>query len=241
MNKSFFGIMPESVRRDDLLSANAKLLFAEITSLLDDDGVCRKSNVELANVIRVSDRAIRKWLEELKKNDHIEVEMEGKKRMISLSKKAEQIFHGGTTVPHKVEQTFRVALYNIYNIYNINNTNNINNIVATPKKPTKTFDKLIVDAFDHIVELFPKNFHPKNDKKRQEWMTVIDQMNRIDKVDPRTLYILIKLIRNDPFWRDQFLSLPKLRRPNKDGIQYGQYFINRFRKELEQFYHDQKH
>lgn len=242
---SYLGVIPEELLRDDSLSANAKLLFAQITTTLEEDGSCTQSNIELAKSMSASDRAIRKWLEELKKNGYCEVVIEGKKRKILIQNKAEQIFQGGTNVPGKVERMFRVAILYLYNINNINNNTNKNNIknnnVVVKKSKAKEFEEIVLNAYDHIVELFPKNFHPKDAKKKEQWLSVIDKMNRDDKVDPRTLYILVKLIRKDSFWRDQFLSLTKLKRRNKDGITYGQYFINRFRKELTDFYNDKKH
>ena len=72
---SYYAILTADVRYDKNLSANEKLLFAEITSLTHTTGWCWASNNYFANLFNVTPQAISKWVNKLKKLGYIEVEM----------------------------------------------------------------------------------------------------------------------------------------------------------------------
>jgi hypothetical protein len=75
---SFYAVIPANVRYCNKLCANAKLLYAEITSLCEKEGYCWASNEYFANLDEVNDRTIRRWLNELeyegfiKRNEFVE-------------------------------------------------------------------------------------------------------------------------------------------------------------------------
>tara|TARA_R100001463_G_scaffold128001_1_gene186379 strand:- start:148 stop:996 length:849 start_codon:yes stop_codon:yes gene_type:complete len=91
------------------------------------------------------------------------------------------------------------------NIYNISNTNT---------------DSIL----PHFIKLFDKRFHPTTKAQKQRWLTILDQLQRLDKYDLREVYKICKHIRQKDFWKTQLLSLPKLRNPDKNGDKW----INRF-------------
>ena len=76
MNKSYYAIIPASVRYDEKLCPNAKLLYGEITALCNEKGYCWASNLYFANLYRVSARSIINWINELESNGHISVKYE---------------------------------------------------------------------------------------------------------------------------------------------------------------------
>jgi len=73
------------------------------------------------------------------------------------------------------------------------------------------------NVLDHFIKLFPKKFHPKNDSQIKRWEKTLDHLQRIDGYNLRNVYKIVKHIREDHFWKNQFLSLPKLRNVDKNG------------------------
>lgn len=61
----YWAVIPALIRYDDQICANAKLLYAEISSLINDAGFCWADNGYFARLYRVSERSIRTWLEQL--------------------------------------------------------------------------------------------------------------------------------------------------------------------------------
>lgn len=91
-NRSYYAIIPANVRYDKSLSANAKLLYGEITALCNDKGYCWATNKYFADLYGVSDRSIRQWISVLEKRGYIKATTtyneDGSKRYISISKYA---------------------------------------------------------------------------------------------------------------------------------------------------------
>lgn len=71
---SYYAIIPASVRYDEDLRANAKLLYGEITCLANKTGVCYASNNYFARLYKVDSSAITKWVNQLKKKGYIVVD-----------------------------------------------------------------------------------------------------------------------------------------------------------------------
>ncbi len=72
----YYAVIPASVRYDDQISANAKLLYGEISALIGGEGFCYASNAHFAELYRVSERTITGWIGALKKGGYITVELE---------------------------------------------------------------------------------------------------------------------------------------------------------------------
>ncbi|HCM22823.1 MAG TPA: hypothetical protein DHW78_00650 [Ruminococcaceae bacterium] len=69
--RSYYAIIPANVRYDNNLSANAKLLYGEITALCNDKGYCWASNQYFANLYGVSPRSIVRWISSLEQGGYI--------------------------------------------------------------------------------------------------------------------------------------------------------------------------
>ena len=71
----YYAVIPASVRYDDQISANAKLLYGEISALIGSEGFCYASNAHFAELYKVSERTITGWISALKKGGYIIVEL----------------------------------------------------------------------------------------------------------------------------------------------------------------------
>lgn len=76
MNKSYYAIIPASVRYDESLRPNAKLLYGEITALCNEKGYCWANNTYFSTLYKVSNRAINSWIRNLIDSNHIVVNFE---------------------------------------------------------------------------------------------------------------------------------------------------------------------
>ena len=65
VNPNNYAIIPADVRYCKRISANAKLLFAELTALADKDGKVFVTNDALAETFSVSRSTVTRWLTEL--------------------------------------------------------------------------------------------------------------------------------------------------------------------------------
>lgn len=76
MEKSYYAIIPASVRYDKKLCPNAKLLYGEITALCNEKGYCWATNSYFSGLYGVSNRSIVNWINELEQAGHISINYE---------------------------------------------------------------------------------------------------------------------------------------------------------------------
>ena len=220
MKKNYSAVIPASVRYDENLTANAKLIFGEISALSNEKGFCWATNAYFAQLYKVSPSSVSKWIKQLEKNKHIKIktikdEYNSERRLIFLLGGVSKSARGG----HEKSKV----------IYN-NNINNINNNSAKSKnlKSESDFASIILDSYNHLCQLFPESSHPKTQAQKIQWLETIDQCNRLDKIDPRQLWNLCKKAREDDFWQQNFLSLVGIR-IKKNGVSKLDRFKNQFK------------
>lgn len=69
---AYYSIIPAPVRYDKRLTPNAKILYAEITSLTNKLGFCYANNRYFENLYQVSKQSINFWLKQLEEYGYIE-------------------------------------------------------------------------------------------------------------------------------------------------------------------------
>lgn len=77
--KGYYSIIPAHVRYDKDLTPNAKLLYAEITSLCNEKGYCWASNDYFSELYGVTKTSVSRWIKSLAKKGYISTEIEYKK------------------------------------------------------------------------------------------------------------------------------------------------------------------
>ena len=65
IKKSYFAVIPATVRYDKTIPAAAKLLYGEITALCNQSGLCWAENTYFANLYEVSVRTVQFWINAL--------------------------------------------------------------------------------------------------------------------------------------------------------------------------------
>jgi hypothetical protein len=71
---SYYAVIPANVRYAKGLSANAKLLYGEITALCSKEGYCWAGNQYFAGLYDTTARTARNWINELKEGGYITLE-----------------------------------------------------------------------------------------------------------------------------------------------------------------------
>lgn len=130
--KSYYAIIPATVRYDRELPPNAKLLYGEITALCNETGYCWATNAYFSELYGVSERAISRWLNALTKNGHIVVEMQKRNGGTEECRSITLLVGGWTKLSTPLDKivyppTTKLSAEKVSNLSYLNN-NTINNI-----------------------------------------------------------------------------------------------------------------
>ena len=126
--RSYYAIIPANVRYDKNLSANAKLLYGEISALCNEKGYCWSTNKYFSDLFGVSQKSISKWISMLVSKRYLFIKMVYRKgtkeileRHLSIVKEPieercdtppmEEKFHTpGRKVPYPIEEKFNTPM-----------------------------------------------------------------------------------------------------------------------------------
>ena len=92
---SYYAIISAEVRYDKKLSANAKLLYGEITCLTNENGFCFANNKYFAELYEKSKVTISKWISELVVNGYVSTSYTYKEGSKEIDKRYISILKGG--------------------------------------------------------------------------------------------------------------------------------------------------
>ena len=92
---NYYAIIPASVRYDERLPPNAKLLYGEITALCNKEGRCWASNNYFAELYGMTKKSISRLIQQLHVFGYIEMTVEYKEGTRQISKRYLQICGGG--------------------------------------------------------------------------------------------------------------------------------------------------
>ena len=88
---SYWAVLPAEIRYDDRIPANAKILYAEISSLTGSEGYCWATDDYFARLYQITERSVRRLLAALEDQGYIRIEEERENHNILA---ARRIFAG---------------------------------------------------------------------------------------------------------------------------------------------------
>lgn len=151
----YYAVIPASVRYDDSIPANAKLLYGEISALIGEEGFCYASNAYFAELYKVSERTITGLVSKLQKAGHIVInivrddagQITARKLFLAASipdgHPVEKFFY----TPRK---NFREGIENIFQYTNTSNTNIEKENIKERKNENKSGDGPPGTPFDPL-------------------------------------------------------------------------------------------
>ena len=92
---NYYAIISAEVRYDKSLSANAKLMYAEITALINMNGECFATNKYFSNLYDKSIVTISKWISELVANGYVSTHYKYKEGTKEIDRRYISILKGG--------------------------------------------------------------------------------------------------------------------------------------------------
>ena len=216
---AYYAIIPATVRYDQRLTPNAKLLYGEITALCHQEGYCWAGNQYFADLYEVSKTSISTWIGNLKDAGHITVEMnykEGSKHILNryiriLGEGIQENLH---TPTRKLNDPIQE---NLIDNNTVNTTKNItvNNICdfdsfwtfyprkAGKEAARKAWAKLRPD--EHIMQMIADNVRERVEKG--EW-----------RKDNQSYILHASTYLNQKRWEDEVLDQQTQTRTNPESI-----------------------
>ena len=104
---------------------------------------------------------------------------------------------------------------------NVNvNDNVLNDNVNVNDNGVQVYSKEVHACYEICLNYFEDHLKPSNEKIKKNWLDTIDKLNRLEKLPFNEIRRIVKGTRGNDFWRKNFLSIPKLRKKNNEGILY---------------------
>lgn len=198
-NPNYYAILTSEVRYCPNLSAQEKLLFAEITALSSKEGVCFAGNKYFADLYSLTQVTISRQISNLEKEGFITIEYikQGsrvKKRLITINK---NVNGNALTINKNVNRTINKNVKdNNTSILTLQDNNNISDNAKT--------------CVFFFIECQQKN-NPKynrSEKQKIEFANIFEKMFSVYSVDE--VMRMIKFATSDKFWKSICLSAKKI-------------------------------
>jgi len=211
-NPSYYSIITADVRYSKLINANEKLLYAEITSLTNQSGVCWASNNYFSNLYNVTPQAISKWIKHLKENEFINVNYIYKEGSKEILKREIRCINNSLLGINNGLKGYQHTIKDNSIIYNniINNTNGLQDQIDTSinNKTNIDFDALLV-FFNKVTSKKIKVVNAK--AKTQLNARIKEGYTKVDIAKAITNCFNDKYHKENP----HFLTLEFISRPDK--------------------------
>ena len=210
--KSYYAVIPATVRYDKKLTANAKLMYGEITALCNEKGYCWASNSYFAKLYGVSKQAISVWIKSLQNNGYVNIEYEREGKSITMRRVSINIDRVSIDVDGGINKSLIGYQQNLKgnNIYNTTFNNK-----ESPKQETEEMSQALQLATLLLFESreHDKKLHIGMDKQViARWAKDIEKLIRIDSRDYSEIERVIRWVKTEGnFWLPNIMSGKKLR------------------------------
>jgi len=216
---SYYAIIPATVRYDQRLTPNAKLLYGEITALCNQEGYCWAGNQYFADLYGVSKTSISAWIGNLKEAGHITVQMnykEGSKHILNR-----YIRLLGEGIQDNLQTPIRKLGDPIQDIFVVNSTINTTSNITVNN----------VDDFDSFWKFYPRK--AGKDAARKAWeklrpeipiikMIADNVRERVEKgewrKDNQSFILHASTYLNQKRWEDEVIDQHTQTRTNPDSM-----------------------
>lgn len=222
MNKSYYAIIPANVRYDTELTANAKLLYGEITALCNEKGYCWANNYYFSELYGVSIKSVSRWINQLIEKGYIYSEMtykKGKKeideRRIYLGSNPKEGIDKNVQTPRQncpegIDKNVQTPIDKIVQDNNTSFNTTINNTVNS-RKQVYDEESIYFQLADRLHQRILNNNPNAKKPNMQTWSNDMRlMMERDDRTEEQIAY-LIDWVQNDSFWMSNIMSPKKLR------------------------------
>jgi hypothetical protein len=183
---NYYSYIPAHVRYADI-TPNAKLLYAEITALLQMNGVCFASNNYFSKLYNKNKVTISRWISELKRNGFIKISFTYKEGSKEIANRYIQICYEGISKNDKEVLTKMLKNNNTIN----NNNTTYSNRKAFFKKPNvdQVKDYCIERNNNVDAEAFLDFYESKDWKigknKMKDWKAAVRTWERRETKKPQ--------------------------------------------------------
>jgi len=203
---SYYSVIPATVRYDSRLKPAKKLIYSEITSLMNKKGYCFANNKYFADLYNVTIHTVSQWISHLEKLGYIYIELiRDKNKEI----KERRIFINDT--PYVQKNTYPYVFKSTYPMYknvqdnnikyNIDEDNLFNYIINNSNKiPSKFYDILYkleliyTEEMLHImqkdkIQMLKEIIYILYEIYNSKFNSLLSQVNRESLIN---LYILVQ-------------------------------------------------
>ena len=115
---SYFAVLPAVVRYDKTLAPAARLFYAELTALANQEGYCFAHNKYLMDLFEVDSRTLRRWMTALEERKYIFRKTVDNRRRIYIAKGRAETPRGGENVRGVGQKSPRKASDSLYRFNN---------------------------------------------------------------------------------------------------------------------------
>lgn len=180
---AYYAVIPADVRYDDQLSANAKLLYGEISALVGKDGYCFASNAYFAELYQLTERTISGLISKLQKQGYLVIQLDrddtgqilSRRIYLKVSSTDEQPLEN---IFHTPRKDFREGIEKNFQCTDLSNTVDKENIKESSGKKSsrkKSVPSADFDPMPLFVEWINQNFAEfSRDDKNALYLAIAD-------------------------------------------------------------------
>lgn len=98
------------------------------------------------------------------------------------------------------------------------------------KNKKKEYPEEAIHTTIECLKFFDEGLHPTTDSEKWGWVDTVDKLHRIDGLEYLSIIEIVRYGREDDFWHENFLSINKLRKKDKNKTPYWKRFLYSIQK-----------